>query len=326
MIQPIPLTPGSENLILASDLSTTFGDSIRLRRLVGRGELHRVARGLYFKATDWNTLDADQRYALRVRGASLERRGEVALSHQSAAVLWGLPLLVPWPDDVHFLTERATGGRSDPGIRRHALGVDAQDVTVIDGLLVTTVARTVIDLAATVDLKSAVAAADRALFQDRYKRYQPWTTKAKLIATWERMLPFRGSARARAVIDFATSLSGSALESASRVNIALSGFPEPELQRVFIIDGLEYDTDFYWLAHDAVGEADGRGKYFDPRMLAGKTTAQAVMQEKDREDAIRREVSAFTRWDRATGVNQYRLRSRLLQLGLPTGRPRLRSS
>ncbi len=313
----------ADGLILASDLSSAFGRDFRLRDRVDRGELARVSRGVYFDAGNWRQLNPDQRYELRVRGAGLQRRGTAVLSHQSAAVLWGLPLLRAWPTDVHFLTQRSAGGRSKPGVRRHALGFDPADVTMIDGLQVTSVARTVVDLAATVDLKSAVAAVDRALFVAKFGRHPVLATKADLLTTWERMLPFPGSARARTVIEFGTEYSGSSLESGSRVNIALCGFPEPELQRVFIIDGTEYNTDFYWLDYDAVGEADGKGKYFDPRMLAGLTPEEALYREKQREDAIRRRVSGFTRWDSPVGMSQYRLRLRLLELGLPTGRPRL---
>jgi hypothetical protein len=237
----------------------------------------------------------------------------------------GLPMLAAWPAEVHLLVERSSGGRSKPGIRKHALGLTAEDVTVIDGLQVTTVPRTVVDLSATVDLKSAVAAVDRALLVDPHRGFSPLTTKAELLETWERMLPFRGSVRAHAIIEFGTDKSGSPLESGSRVNIALSGFPEPELQHPFIIDGDYYEADFYWRQFNAVGEADGRGKYRDPRMLAGRSAEEVVYLEKLREDAIRRVVSRFTRWDFPIGMNQYRLRSRLLQLGLPMSRPRLRN-
>lgn len=315
--------PAAEGLILASNLSHALGADLRLRRLAERGTLHRAARGLYFDAAGWRELGADQQYVVLVRGAALSRKSPMPLSHQSAAALWGLALLTPWPTEVHFLTERASGGRSDPGIRRHAVGIDPRDVTMDDGLLVTTIERTVVDLAATLDLKSAVAVVDQALFVDRFGRTPPLTTKEELLETWERMLPFRGSVRARAIIEFATHLSGSLLESGSRVNIALIGFPEPELQHRFLIDGRFVETDFFWRDYDAVGECDGSVKYFDPRMLAGKTPAEVVYAEKLREDGIRRQVRAFTRWDFPIGMNEYRLRARLLPLGLPTGQPRL---
>jgi len=237
MLEPNTEDSVTDGLVLASDLSAAFGDDLRLRRLAERGRLHRFYRGQYVAAARWRDFTQDQKYELLVRGAALARRGAPPLSHQSAAVLWGLPILVPWPREVHFLTERASGGRSDPGIRKHAVGLDGADLTERDGLLLTTVARTAVDLAATMDLKSAVAAVDRALAVDRFGRVPPMTTMAELLDTWQRMLPFRGSVRARAIIEFGTQLSGSPGESGSRVNIALNGFPVPELQHPFEIDG-----------------------------------------------------------------------------------------
>jgi hypothetical protein len=245
------------------------------------------------------------------------------LSHQSAAVVWGLPVLTAWPNEVHFLTERATGGRSDPGVRKHAVGFNDADVEMLDGVLVTSVARTVIELATVVDLRSAVAAADRALAVDRTGRTRPLTDRVTLLETWHRMLPFRGSVRARTVIDFATPLSGSPDESASRVTIALAGLPEPVLQYPFVIDDREVSTDFFWPERRGVGESDGKVKYYDPAMRAGLSPADVVYAEKLREDAIRRQVDGFVRWDHATGISEPRLTARLATLGLSPGRPRL---
>ncbi|WEO78626.1 hypothetical protein BJQ94_06220 [Cryobacterium sp. SO2] len=310
-------------LLLAADYRRAFGGDLRLRRGAERGHLHRLGWGRYTPMAVWEALDRDQRYALRVRAAALGRGGALPLSHQSAAAVWQLPLLAPWPEDVHFLTERATGGRSEPGVRKHAVGFDARDVELRDGVLVTTVARTVIDLATVVDLRSAVAAADRALAIDRSGRTMPLTDRATLLETWERMLPFRGSVRARTVIDFASPLSGSPDESGSRVSLALAGFTEPVLQHPFEVDGRTVFTDFFWLHLRGVGESDGRVKYFDPVMLNGRTPAEVVYEEKVREDAIRRQVLGFVRWDHATGLSVPRLTARLAVLGLTPGRPRL---
>lgn len=256
-----------------------------------------------------------------VRGKGLSRGEGFVVSHQSAAVLWGLPSIGPWPDDVHFLTRRSSGGRSYPGVRKHALGFSAHDIAVLDGVKVTTAARTAVDLAASLPLIAAVAAVDRVLFVDPTGRVDPLATRAELLATWQRMLPFPGSVRARAVIEFGTHLAGSVLESGSRVNMAICGFPEPELQHPFIIGGRTVRPDFFWPDYSAIGEADGRVKYMDERMLAGRTPADAVIDEKNREDALRRQVRAFTRWDYAVGMDAQRLRARLLGLGLPLVAP-----
>ncbi|MFC5928136.1 hypothetical protein D6T64_02670 [Cryobacterium melibiosiphilum] len=117
-------------------------------------------------------------------------------------------------------------------------------------VLMTSAARTAVDLAAVLDLKSAVAIVDQMLLVDR-AGHPPLATKDELIDVWQRMLPFRGSVRARAIVDFGVTQSESQLESGSRVNIALSGFPRPELQRHFIVDGADVFTDFFWPDMDA---------------------------------------------------------------------------
>ncbi|GAB3135283.1 hypothetical protein [Marisediminicola antarctica] len=316
-------TRAADGLLFASELTRGFGTDLRPRGLIRAGRLYRVARGQYIDATAWANLTADDRYVVRVAGAARARSASMVVSHQSAAALWGLPLLDGRTADVHFTIERASGGRSDPGIRKHAVGIDAEDVVTLDGLLVTSIARTVVDIAATLDLTAAVVVADRALHLDRFGHEAPLATREELFGVIERSLPLRGSVRARAVIAFGTHLSGSPGESASRVNIALNGFPEPVLQQTFTIDGREYDTDFYWREQDAIGESDGRGKYFEARYRRGRSPEDVHFAEKTREDALRRKVRAFTRWDFQTGMSQQRLRRRLLELDLPVGRPRL---
>ncbi|TFC04595.1 hypothetical protein [Cryobacterium mannosilyticum] len=315
----------ADRLFSVADYTRSFGADLRLRRSALRGEFHRVARGHYFPQEQWDTFRNEERYAVVVAAAAAARRSELVLSHQSAAVLHGLPFLFGPPAEVHFIVPRAAGGRSKPGIRKHAVHLDPRDITLVNGLLVTTVARTVVDLAAALDLQSAVVVADRALSADRRGHLAALATKVELYETWARMLPFRGSVRAKAVIDFATHLAGSPNESASRVNIALSGFPEPVLQHPFIVDGAEVFVDFYFPDQHKVGETDGKVKYFDPVMRDGRTPEQVLWAEKLREDGVRRQVHGFTRWPFSVSVSKVRLRTRLVEFGLPITRPTLRS-
>lgn len=296
-----------------------------LRRRQRSGDLVRIRRGVYLDASVWATLEPYERYRALVRGTAWGCTSPPVLSHESAAVIWGLPLLGTLPKDVHVLVERASGGRSDPGIRRHALGIDADDVTTVGGLLVTTLARTVVDLAAGGSVYRAVAAADAAIHLDAYDP-RPMLTKAEILAQWERMTPFRGFARARNLIDFSDERAGSPGESASRVSIAVVGFPAPDLQRHFVVDGRDAWADFYWEQVDAVGEFDGEGKYLDARLRSGRPIERVILDEKYREDALRRQVSGFTRWGLAEALSPQRLRIKLLELGLRPGRSRLRGS
>ncbi|RZU65295.1 hypothetical protein EV379_1623 [Microterricola gilva] len=298
-----------------------------LRTERARGTVVKLRRGLYARRELWLGLTPTQRYQAFVIGVARGGQFLPVLSHESAAVLHGLPRIEPWPRDVHELVERGSGGRSAPGRQRHAVGIDDVDVICRDGLYLTSIERTVVDVAATSSTFSAVAAIDAALHVDRFGRASAMTTTAELLRAWERMLPFRGSARARELIEFGDGRSGSVNESNSRVTMAQLGLPVPELQRSWQIDGADYDSDFYFAGADAIGEADGKAKYTDPVLLAGRAPADVVYAEKLREDALRRRTSAFARWDYAVGMSLSRLGARLAEVGvLPTERPRLRAT
>lgn len=300
-------------------------DAAGRRAQVRAGSLVRVRRGAYADAAALARADADERHRARIHAAAATARGTHVFSHESAAALWRLPSLGPWPNDVHVIVPTASGGRSDPGLRRHALGVDERDVAVVDGLRVTSLARTLVDVASTAGVYWAVAALDAALHESPFGP-PAMIDRVSVLEQWESMLPFRGHARARRLITFAETGAGSPRESASRVTIATLGFPPPILQQHFIIDGRDAWSDFYWSDEDAAGECDGESKYRDPRMRGGRSVEDVVIAEKLREDAIRRQVRAFTRWTSAEAFSARALRPKLLELGLRPSRPRLRGS
>jgi len=95
---------------------------------------------------------------------------DAVVSHRSAGWLWRI---VPDPGDamrVDIILRNGDRGRR-PNIRVHRMRLDADDVTVRDGIPVTTPGRTLLDLAATLplrELERAVAEAERAnLFDHR---------------------------------------------------------------------------------------------------------------------------------------------------------------
>src|SRR5690606_23830406 len=104
-------------------------------------------------------------------------------------------------------------------IAQHNRFLEDDEVVEIDGMLATSVARTVLDIATVASRFTAVAMADRALYVDRFRRDEPLTTKDELCALWEGSLPFRGHVRSRDVIEFAETLAESPLESVSRVTM-----------------------------------------------------------------------------------------------------------
>jgi hypothetical protein len=139
------------------------GDEIR--RSVRGGRLVVVRRGSY---VDRSSLPdkPEQRHALRVRAAAPDLAGDAVISHASAAALFGLPLWGVRLDRMHVTRHRRSGGRVDPRLHVHSAVLAVEDVVVVGGLAVTSVARTVADLARSLPFEAAVGVADAALCKE----------------------------------------------------------------------------------------------------------------------------------------------------------------
>lgn len=139
-------TPAHPELILARELSRFDYDDPSARRAAVRGELVRIRRGIYARTDEWAQLSPRAKYRAVVRGYALSRREQPVLSHDSAAVIWNLPHVGPQPGAVHIANDDPAGGRSRAGVRAHMLRLEPDDVTTLDGVLVTSLRRTVVDL------------------------------------------------------------------------------------------------------------------------------------------------------------------------------------
>lgn len=190
----------------------------------------------------------------------------------------------------------------------------------VDGLLVTSPARTVLDLAARRTFRFAVVAADAALRADRFGRIRPLTTKDELRRVWQQRMPFAAHVRAAAVIGFAEPGAESPLESVSRVTMRQIGTPRARLQVPYRDeDGFIGWVDFDWPEFGVVGEADGAAKYLDSAQRAGRTAEQVVLEEKRRDDRLRVLPRTVVRWSWADANDPAALARRLTRAGLPLG-------
>jgi hypothetical protein len=160
---------------------------------------------------------------------------------------------------------------------------------MLDGIAVTSLVRTVLDLARTVPMDQAVAAGDRALTVG----LSPLDLDRRLVT----MEHWPGVRRARRVVGFLDWRSESAGESVSRVRMLEDGLPIPDLQReIFGPDGrLLARVDFCWDEQHTIGEFDGKIKY--GRLLQpGQSIEKVVFEEKVREDALRDLGWQVVRW------------------------------
>ena len=252
-------------------------------------------------------MDAAERHALTVRAAVAAARGPVLVSHMSAAVLHGLPVVGVRDQRVHLTVAGASGGEMRAFVARHATEGPVAE-TVVGGVRVTTAARTVVDLARGSGFLAGVAAGDAAL---RLRR----ATMNELRDEVEAAGHGRGVRTARDVLAFVDERSGSAGESLSRVRMWEAGLATPDLQREFHDrQGFVGRVDFWWEDLRVVGEFDGRSKYG----IDGESqdVRDQLWDEKIREDRLRAVVSRVVRWTWAEAWAGAPLVARLREAGV----------
>lgn len=266
----------------------------RLKGLVARGDVKRVVAGSYVQSSEWDDLTPLRRHLVKVLEVADRSRSPQVFMGAAAAAIWGIDRIGTWPDRVDVRIGRASGGRSSGAVRRRALGFDGIDVVEWRGHLVTSPAQTAIDVAADSTFRGGVVAMDQVLWE---RRIGGALASAFDVQGMLDRQSRRGLGGVRESLECGTSQADSVRESEARVLLALLGFPAPTLQKSFLLpSGRRVRTDFYFEEFDHVGEFDGTGKYFDPEILAGRTPQQALLEEKDREDELRRIVSGLSRW------------------------------
>jgi Transcriptional regulator, AbiEi antitoxin/Protein of unknown function (DUF559) len=234
-----------------------------IRSLVKRGVLTKIDRGVYAQAglaaLVAGTLRGDR--LLRVAAEiAIAGPGAVA-SHLDAVIVYGLPLLGRPPSAVSITFQRGQPGIASKrqSIRLCASSLPPQHVSRYGKVPVTSLARTVVDVARTSPFRVGVVVADAAL-RDRK------TTKAELLGVLDSCRRWPGIERARQVVEFSDSRAESPFESISRVAFRDGGLPAPDLQ-VWLgndDDQVIGRADFLWREHSTIGEADGALKYADP--------------------------------------------------------------
>jgi hypothetical protein len=278
----------------ASMLADGFSDK-ELRSMRRKGVLSPVRPGAYLRIGE-GEVDPEPGSTARHRATVLAAARRLApgsvVSHLSAAVLHDLPLWLSSDrrpaERVQVNRDRRTGARRSPYLDQHSAALHPDEVVGMDGILVTSVARTVVDLARSLPLERALVTADAALRDRR-------TTPAELALAVERGAHRPGNAAARRAIAFADGSAESPGESRSRVAIARAGLPAPRLQHELRVEKRGWRVDFWWEQAGVIGEFDGRVKY--GRTLApGGDPGEAVFAEKRREDALRAAGFSVVRW------------------------------
>lgn len=264
----------------------------QLKALVRAGNLCPLRRGAYHLGP----LDPDEDdpggYLAhrRLIYATLPQLASGAvLSHGSAAVLHDLPVWHRSLVATHVMRDGNAGGQCREHVHLHRTPLEEHQITTIDGLSVTNLARTVADLGRSAPKMESVAAGDYAL--------RLGLDPEELQSTLRSMYRWPGVRAARWMAEFLDIRSESPGESASRVRMFHEGLPQPEPQleifdedRVFIAR-----VDFAWDKQRTVGEFDGEIKY--GRLLRPGQNRQDVLDAQNaRENAIRQAGWEVARW------------------------------
>lgn len=203
-------------------------------------------------------------------------RPQSVLSHASAARLHGLLLPTDAGTDVELTDpEQFRRGR---GYRVRRASLPPEDVTTIDGLPVTSLARTLADLGREWDVVDTVVAVDDVLADGRL-------TPADLVTAALRHRHWPGAGRMARAFGLARVGAHSPHETRTRLAFVAAGLPEPMLQAA-VYRGLRLVgvLDMLWEEPAAFAEGDGKVKVTEP--WNGRSSAEAVWAEKCRHDDL----------------------------------------
>jgi hypothetical protein len=231
---------GRQHGVVARRQLLALGFNAReIEHRVARGRLHLVMRGVY--AVGWPRLTRERRWMAAVLAGG---KG-AALSHRSAAALWGIGREEPRVIDIS-LTRRTRLRRA--GLRVHARpALPGADIVCRNGIPVTTIVRTVVDLASELGPTTVERTINEA---DKHGLIDPETLRVTL----DDYAGEPGIQLLRRLLDRHTfRLSDSDLEIIFRPIAASAGLPLPLSKQM--LNGFE--VDFFWPDLGLIVEIDG---------------------------------------------------------------------
>lgn len=224
---------------------------------VRNGHLHPLYRGVY--AVGHANVKQEGAFLAAVKACG----PNAALSHFSAAALYGL---VRW--DHRYREVTTTTKRRHRGIRVHR--TTELDARHHKGIPITTPARTLIDLAATLDhrtLRRAVREAQRQL-----------VTIPQVLQTLDHLGPRPGSATLTKILATGHAPTRSELEDTVLDLLLNAGFDAPDVNVPLHVNGRTIVPDFRWPDQHLIIEADGAAWHDDPLTRQDDAEKQAILE------------------------------------------------
>lgn len=176
-----------------------------------------------------------------------------ALSHRSAGQLWGLIPMSPAAPEV----TRPRPFRVQVGVKAHHSRLPDDELVLVDGIPVTSVSRTLLDLAGVLTKYQL----ERALNEAEVLRL---TAKLSVPDLLERYPRRAGSAVLRALFRDRAAVRGITrreLERRFQAVLADADIPLPRLNAAVSVQGRFFEVDCLWAEQRLIVELDGRGSH-----------------------------------------------------------------
>ncbi len=280
-----------------------------IRHAVVEGRLERPRRGALALPESVQPSAAVELPRLRRRAeVVLSRYAGAVVSHDTAASLHGLWLPRAAGGDIQLIAPDRPD-RAEVGVRVHGSRLPRRQIEDLDGLPVTSVARSAVDVARGRSIEDAVVVLDsaarvlavRAGVELRRLRHDEDLrascaehARAELWAAYRAVRRWPFTVVVRSAIPLLDPASESPLESRSRIRVMSSELPTPRIAVPVVgASGTTYYADFVWDEWRVIGEADGTAKYGeDPVSVRTRLRAERRRQ-RDLEDA----GWVFARWE-----------------------------
>lgn len=238
--------------------------------------------GLFARKTRWEELNRAQRHVEIVRALAIQHP-EWTFCSYSAACLLGLEVSWRHLNVVHVCSATKPSARPGARIQRHR----TEPAGAIDqgGISITPPIQTVTDCLLQTGFADGMPIADSAISK-------LGLTREQLMEAVEKRAGARNGRAVRTALttlQYADALAESGGESVARAVMIETGFAPDRLQYELTdpFDSTEsMRTDFAWERQArelTLGELDGFVKYTDQAMLAGRTTAETLVAERQRE-------------------------------------------
>ncbi|MFE4081875.1 hypothetical protein [Paenarthrobacter sp. YIM B13468] len=269
--------PEGINLWRTEELHDAGFNDRNIAALVRNGNLVRLRRGCYIRGSTWKAQKpwarSRQLIAAHAHGTLTTAARGFVYSHTSAARLHGLFL---WAvDDRVHITAATTASRTSHGadVVPHTRALGPEETQPVQGMLCTSLERTVVDCCLMLNYKQCLILVDHAL--------RLGADALALQQMCHRLDGRNGVRNLRSALANANLKSESPGETLTRELIQRLGILMPELQvEVATIEG-RHRLDFAWRKKKLALEFDGKIKYFDYA-----PTDEVLYRERQREKAL----------------------------------------